>query len=163
MMSLAITDYFGLLFTCGLPIMLLIGAFVIGTLLEQSHLNRLAAAEESLMTIPLTDTRTIPPGIDAGGARLVTGNVVIAADYFRTFASSLRKLIGGEMGLYEKVMHRARREAVCRMMHQAHSLGACAVINVRLEASNIAGMTRQASPMIEVIAYGTAVLPPGRG
>jgi uncharacterized protein YbjQ (UPF0145 family) len=162
MMSLAFVEYIGLFFFCGLPVMLLLGGFIIGTLIEQAHLNRLDAAERELMKIPVTDVKTIPPGVEAGGARLVTGNVVIAADYFRTFSSSLRKLIGGEMGFYEKVMHRARREAVCRMMQQAHSLGANAVINVRLEASNIAGMRKNASPMLEVIAYGTAVLPKGR-
>jgi uncharacterized protein YbjQ (UPF0145 family) len=161
MMSLAFIEYIGLFFMCGVPIVLLVGGFLIGTLIEQSHLNRLDAAERELMTIPVTDLKTIPPGVEAGGARLVAGNVVIASDYFRTFSSSLRKLIGGEMGFYEKIMFRARREAVCRMMQQAHSLGAKAVINVRLEASNIAGMTKKASPMIEVIAYGTAVLPKG--
>lgn len=161
MMSLAFIEYFGLFFMCGLPVLLLFGGFLIGTLIEQSHLSRLDVAERELMTIPVTDLKSLPPGVEAGGARLVTGNVVLAADYFRTFSSSLRKLIGGEMGFYEQIMHRARREAVCRMMQQAHSLGANAVINVRLEASNIAGMTKKATPMIEVIAYGTAVLPKG--
>ena len=57
-------------------------------------------------------------------------------------------------------MERARREAVCRMMREAHDHGAVAVVNVRVETSNIGAVRRKKiSPMVEVIAYGTAIMP----
>ncbi len=147
-----------LFLTCGLPLVLLATGFLIGTLVERSHLRRLERAERALLTIPLTDVKTVPPGIEPGTSRLVAGSVVIATDHFRTFAATLRMLIGGEVRFYERLMQRARREAICRMMHQAHRLDSAAVVNLRIEASNLAGMERRASPRLEVIAYGTAIL-----
>jgi uncharacterized protein YbjQ (UPF0145 family) len=89
---------------------------------------------------------------------MVSGSVVVATDYFKTFVAGLKKLIGGEIKSYERLMERARREALCRMMRAAHEKGAVAVINVRLETSNIGAVRRNPAPMVEVIAYGTAVL-----
>ena len=84
--------------------------------------------------------------------------VVIASDYFKTFAASLRKLVGGELRTYESLMERARREALLRMLESARRLGANCVLNVRFSTSNIGtARRRQAAAMVEVYAYGTAL------
>ncbi len=148
---------------CGTPIFLLLLGLIVGRTLESSHFRRLGREEQELFTIPMSDLKTAPPGIDPGGAAMVIGGVVVASDYLKTFLASLKKLIGGEIHSFERLMERARREALCRMMRDAHSRGALAVINIRLETSNI-GMARKKnkiSPMVEVIAYGTAILPVG--
>lgn len=155
-------EWLGMLLTCGLPVLLIVLGIVAGTLVESAHLKRLDRAEHALMTIPISDVKQVPnvPGIEnAGSASLVTGSVVLATDYFRTFTATLKKLIGGEIGFYERLMWRARREAICRLLAQAHQLNAVAVINIRLETSNIGSMARNPSPMVEVIAYGTALIP----
>ncbi|HRP62609.1 MAG TPA: heavy metal-binding domain-containing protein [Phycisphaerales bacterium] len=156
--------FLGIVLSCALPMMLAIVGLLVGTLVEQMHLQRLDASERELLTIPLTDLKTLPPGLDGRtvrGATMVAGSVVISTDYFRTFTSTLRKLIGGEMRFYNRLMMRGRREAVCRMMEQARRLNAVAVVNLRLESSNIGGMSKNPAPMVEVIAYGTAVFGDG--
>jgi len=151
-----------LVFNCGLPVVLLLLGLFVGRTVERAHLRRLDRAEATLLTIPLTDIKALPQGVVGGGALMVTGSVVVASDYLKTFLASLRKIIGGEVRSFERLMERARREAICRMMGEAHAHGAVAVLNLRLETSNIGAMRRKrVSPMVEVIAYGTAVLPVG--
>ena len=63
----------------------------------------------------------------------------------------------GEIGAYETLVDRARREAVLRMKER--SRGADIIVNVRIETSAI-GKTaenRNTVGSIEAIAYGTAV------
>ena len=140
-----------------------LAGLLIGSHIEQSHLRALDAAETNLRHIRVTDTNTAASklGVEAGNARFVAGSVVIAPDVFRGTLSKLRLFIGGEMRWYERVLHRGRREALCRMLQEADRLGAAAVVNVRLEASNLNFWNSQQPAMVEVIAYGTAVVPAG--
>ncbi len=106
----------------------------------------------------VTDTRTLPTAGSIQGRGLVVGQVVIASDYFKTFAATLRKLVGGELHTFESLMVRARREALVRMLASARERGANGVINVRFASSNVGSMRRrQAAAMVEMYAYGTAL------
>jgi uncharacterized protein YbjQ (UPF0145 family) len=155
-------EILGLFLNCGIPVFLLLLGLVVGRTVEMAHFRRLDQAEAKLLTIPITDLRTVPATIDAAGATVVMGSVVVGSDYLKTFLAGLRKLVGGEVRSFERLMERARREAVVRLMTEAHRRGAVAVVNLRLEASNVGGMRRgkRIAPMVEMIAYGTAVLPP---
>ncbi len=152
-------------------VVLLILGFSVGTLVERAHFKRLAVREAALSDMLVTDLRSLPGGTGARTFGLVTGEVVIASDYFKTFAASLRKLIGGELKTFESLMMRARREALLRMMESAKRLGANGVANVRYATSNIGSMgRRRAAAMVEMYAYGTAIyvpapptVPPGSG
>ncbi|MEF8827226.1 MAG: YbjQ family protein, partial [Halapricum sp.] len=62
-----------------------------------------------------------------------------------------RNLAGGELKAYSRLLSDARDEAIARMETNAAEMGGDAVVNVRMETSEI---TKGAS---EVIAYGTAV------
>ncbi|MGB0715360.1 MAG: YbjQ family protein [Phycisphaerae bacterium] len=141
-----------------LPILifLCVGIFA-GGFNERRHYRRLARREAEVEHIFVNDCRSVPHG-HMHSMGLVTGEVVIASDYFKTFVTTLRKLIGGELRAFESLMERARREALLRMKDQALQMGANAVINVRFESSNI-GMMRKNRPaaMVEMYAYGTAV------
>ena len=55
---------------------------------------------------------------------MVTGNVVISVDYFKTVVAGLRNLVGGNVNTYETLLDRARREALLRLQQQALELGA---------------------------------------
>jgi uncharacterized protein YbjQ (UPF0145 family) len=139
-------------------IVLLILGFSIGTVVERAHFKRLAAREAALGDMLVTDLRRPPEGVDARTCGLVVGEVVIASDYFKTFAAALRKLIGGELRTFESLMVRARREALLRMLESAKSMGANSVINVRFATSNIGSVgRRRAAAMVEMYAYGTAI------
>ncbi len=153
-------DLFSIIFNCGLPLMLFIIGYVVGSTVEQNHFRRLEREEKNLYTIPISDLKSLPPGLQQNptSSTLVNGSVVIGSDYFKTVMAMIRKLIGGEVRSFERLMERARREAICRMLKNAHTQQAIAVINVRLETSSIGRMTRNPAPMVEVIAYGTAIL-----
>jgi uncharacterized protein YbjQ (UPF0145 family) len=63
----------------------------------------------------------------------------------------LKNFVGGELKGYTELLQEARKEALHRMMEQARSVGANAVINVRFATSSIA------QGAAELFAYGTAV------
>ncbi len=82
---------------------------------------------------------------------VVTGSTVRAKHIGRDFAAGLKNILGGELKGYTELLQEARQEALHRMMEQAHSVGANAVINVRFATSSIA------QGAAELFAYGTAV------
>ncbi len=143
------------------PLLLLLLGFAAGRVIELRHLRRLEALETEFRSLLCTDIEIAASklAVEPGGCVLVAGSVVMAADYFKTFAAGLRYLIGGEVRGYERVLKRARREAICRMLYEARRMNAHAVINVRLETSSVGNLANNPSAMVEVIAYGTAVLP----
>ena len=142
----------------GPVVILLILGFSIGSLVERAHFKRLAASEAALSDISVTDLQSLPPGWEAESCGLVFGEAVIASDYFKTFAASLRKLVGGELRTFESLMIRARREALVRMLKSARQMGANHVANVRFATSNIGSMRRRRpAAMVEMYAYGTAL------
>jgi uncharacterized protein YbjQ (UPF0145 family) len=135
-------------------ILLLIG-IIFGTMNERNHFARIAKAEEELSDIKVFNIKTLPDNVQAGGA-LVTGNVVIAVDYFKVFVAGFIMLFGGRLSGFEKLMERARREALVRMQREAKALGADAIYNTRIEFSAV-GQRPKKIGGAELFAYGTAV------
>jgi|SRR5690625_3329027 len=83
---------------------------------------------------------------------LVEGSTVKAKHVGRDIGASFKTLVGGEIKGYSDLMREAREKATERMIKEAKSLGANAIIGVRYQTSSI---MQSAS---EVIAYGTAVI-----
>ena len=75
-------------------------------------------------------------------SRGIGGNIV----------ASLRTIVGGEIHEYTQLLEEARRHAVDRLVRNATSMGANAVVMMRFDSSEI-GQT-----MSEIVAYGTAVV-----
>lgn len=96
-------------------------------------------------------TETIPGREVAEALGIARGNTVEARNVGRDITQSLRNLAGGELKAYSELLTKAREEALSRMEAEAAEIGADAVVNVRMETSEI---TNGGS---EVIAYGTAV------
>ncbi len=133
------------------------GVFI-GGFVERRHFKRLAKKEAALADIFVTNLKVLPKGCVSHQCNLVMGDVTIASDYFKTFAATIRKLIGGELRTYETLMERARRESLVRMLEQARQFGANAVINVRFGSSSISSARgRNRAAMVEMCAYGTAI------
>ncbi|MEF8784876.1 MAG: YbjQ family protein [Haloarculaceae archaeon] len=82
---------------------------------------------------------------------IARGNTVKARNVGRDITQGIRNLAGGELKAYSTLLAQARDEAIARMEADAVEMGGDAVVNVRMETSEI---TKGAS---EVIAYGTAV------
>lgn len=141
----------GLAFTIGLLVL----GYAVGSMREHRHLAELDRREQDAAAIVAVDIATLPPGVHAAGGALVMGEVVIAADYFKSFVAGLRNLIGGEIKTYQTMLTRARREARLRMVEEARALGANLVVNVRYEWSEVGPTT----PSAEIFCYGTAIIP----
>lgn len=144
-----------LLLQLGIPIVLIAAGFFIGRAVELAHLKRLDRDERELARIMISNLKRLPANWRAADAHLVTGTAVIATDYFKVFAASLRNLFGGNIRGYESLMDRARRQAIVRMCRSAQAAGANVVWNVRVETSTITGLTRAGG--VEVMVYGTAM------
>ncbi len=82
---------------------------------------------------------------------LVKGTIVESKNIGRDFMAGMKTIVGGEIVGYTEMLITARQIATKRMVDDAESLGADAIINVRYGSSSVM------SGAAEVIAYGTAV------
>jgi len=82
---------------------------------------------------------------------LVKGSTVQTRHIGSHIIAGLMTLIGGEVKGYVKAVSDARDEATLRMLKEAHTLGADAVICMRFSTSQIM------NGAAEILAYGTAV------
>jgi len=130
--------------------------YFFGRRAENKHFKSLIDREKEMNSLPAMASR-MPPQDGRYEQTLVSGNVVIANDYFKTFVAGLRNLFGGKIRTYETLLDRARREAVLRMKQEAKALGAELIFNVKYETSSISGQDSRKLPIIEVHAYGTAL------
>jgi len=149
-------------------------AFVAGRFTEGRHFRRLAQRERELAYINRCNLRWVADPDSVVRADLVIGHVVIATDYWKSFVTKLRKLVGGEMKAAQSLLVRGRREALVRLLETARLQGATEVWNVRYGFCNISQMRGNNGAMqVEIFAYGTAISrrladaatpsPPGRG
>jgi len=147
------------LFEFGVPALLLVIGYFAGTMAEQTHYKEIRVRELRLRRMPTTNLRRPPPHWRVREVALVTGCTVISVDYFKRFLAQLRGFVGGRVRSYESLLDRARRESVLRMKEEAAQGGFDAVINVRLESSNVSSPLRRRNGTtgVEIIAFGTAV------
>ncbi len=82
---------------------------------------------------------------------IVSGSTVRSKNAFKDIGAGLKNLIGGELVSYTKMLAEARDIATQRMIEQAQSMGADAIVGVRYSS---AGITEAAA---EILAFGTAV------
>jgi uncharacterized protein YbjQ (UPF0145 family) len=82
---------------------------------------------------------------------VVTGNTVRAKHVGRDIMAGLKNIVGGELKGYTELLQDSRKEATDRMVEQAQSMGANAVVNIRFATSSIS------QGAAELFAYGTAV------
>jgi uncharacterized protein YbjQ (UPF0145 family) len=83
---------------------------------------------------------------------IVAGEAILGANVFRDFFASIRDIVGGRAGAYEKVLKDARDTAMAEMMEEAQALGANAVVGVDIDYETIR------DGMLMVTAAGTAVI-----
>ncbi len=83
---------------------------------------------------------------------LAKGNTVRSQHLGLDFLAVLRNAVGGEIFNYTKLLAESREQALDRMVADAESMGANAVIMARFQTSLIMKGTA------ELLAYGTAVV-----
>ena len=82
---------------------------------------------------------------------LVQGSSVRSKHVGRDIAASFKNFFGGELKGYTELLADSRDEATERMLEQAKSIGANAVLNIRYSTSSIA------AGAAEIFVYVTAV------
>ncbi|MEZ7906927.1 MAG: YbjQ family protein [Pseudomonadales bacterium] len=83
---------------------------------------------------------------------MVQGNTVRTKHLGRDIMAVLKNIVGGELVGYTELLNDARQEATDRMIEQAKSIGANAVLNVRFSTSSVS------AGAAELFVYGTAVV-----
>ncbi len=83
---------------------------------------------------------------------LVRGSTIRARHVGRDFVASLRSIVGGEITEYTKMLAESREQAIQRMVEDAETQGANAVISLRITTSNVR------ADAAEILAYGTGVV-----
>ncbi len=99
----------------------------------------------------VSNTETVPGRSIRESYGVVSGSTVRAKNIGRDILASFKNIVGGELKAYTELLQEARSEALGRMLEQARSVGADAVVNVRFSTSSVA------QGAAEIFAYGTAV------
>lgn len=85
---------------------------------------------------------------------IVSGEAIMGTNLFKDFFGSIRDVIGGRSGTYERDFSKAKDTALSEMSDRAAALGADAVVGVDLDYEVLGGDERM---MLMVCANGTAV------
>lgn len=99
----------------------------------------------------ITTTERIPNKEIAEILGIARGSTVRARNIGKDIFAAFKNVVGGEIEEYTKLQAESREQAMQRMIQDAESLGADAIINVRITTS----MVMQGAA--EILAYGTAV------
>lgn len=98
----------------------------------------------------LVSIETIP-GKEFEVLGIVKGTVVHSKNFGHDFMAGMKTLVGGEITAYTDMLNEARQIATKRMVDEANSIGADAIVGIRYGTSAVM------QGAAEVIAYGTAV------
>ncbi|MCH7643280.1 MAG: YbjQ family protein [Myxococcales bacterium] len=99
----------------------------------------------------LSNVETVPGKQITNFFGVVSGSTVRAKHIGRDIMASFKNIVGGELKGYTELITEAREDAIARMVQEAESLGANAVVNIRFSTSSVA------QGAAELFAYGTAV------
>lgn len=83
---------------------------------------------------------------------MVKGNAVRARHLGKDILALFKNIVGGEIEEYTKLLAESREQSIDRMVAEAESLGANAVVDTRFSTSYI--MANAA----EILSFGTAVV-----
>lgn len=81
---------------------------------------------------------------------IVSGETIIGANIMKDFFASIRDIVGGRSGSYEKILREAKDTAMQEMADMALKQGGNAIIGVDFDYENM-------NNMLMVVATGTAV------
>lgn len=84
---------------------------------------------------------------------VVTGEVIIGANFFKDISASLHDIFGGRSSSYERTLIEAKENAMNEMAMRASQMGANAVIGIDIDYETVG----QSGSMLMVACSGTAV------
>ena len=83
---------------------------------------------------------------------IVRGNTIRARHIGKDILAGLKTIVGGEIEEYTKLMGESRDQSIDRMIENAASYGANAILDVRFSTSFLM------QSAAEILVYGTAVI-----
>jgi uncharacterized protein YbjQ (UPF0145 family) len=101
----------------------------------------------------LTTTQSVEGRHISDYKGIVNGEAIMGANVFRDLFASVRDIVGGRSGSYEKELQKARRIALDELADAARKLGADAVVGIDLDYEVLGS----GGSMLMVAASGTAV------
>ena len=99
----------------------------------------------------IVTTCDVVPGQQVQVLGLVRGNIVTSKNIGRDIMAGFKNIVGGEIVSYTQMISEGRNVAEQRMIEQAQSLGADAIVAMRYNSASVMEGTQ------EMLAYGTAV------
>jgi len=99
----------------------------------------------------LSTSHTIPGKEIKEVLGIVRGNTVRAKHIGRDIMAGLRNIVGGEITEYTKMLAESREQSIDRMIEEAQSLNADAIVGIRFITSSVM------QGAAELLVYGTAV------
>lgn len=106
-----------------------------------------------MSNIILTTTNTIEGRKVVDYKGVIFGEVVNGVDFVKDFAAGITNFLGGRSGSYENELIDARMNALDELKKRAESLGANAVIGIKVDYETLGQ-----GNMLMVTASGTAVV-----
>ena len=82
---------------------------------------------------------------------VVKGEIVQSKNLGRDFMAGMKTIVGGEIKSYTMMIQEARDIATQRMIDEAKSLGADAIVGIKYSSSSVM------QGAAEILVYGTAV------
>ena len=86
----------------------------------------------------LVNTESVPGKEIVEMYGIVSGSTVRAKHVGKDIMAGLKNIVGGELVGYTELLQESRQEAMERMVKQAESMGANAVVNIRFATSSVA-------------------------
>ena len=140
-------------------LVILVITYITGSCIEKRHFKNITQREIALIRKPIVSfgVKKWTSNRKVKSAELVTGEVVISGDYFKSFVAGMKNFFGGRVTAFESVLDRGRREAILRMREKAKN--ANLIVNARIETVmlNDPGSNPNSVPQCAIIAYGTAI------
>lgn len=133
---------------------LIVGFFgwLVATTFEYRHFASIKRREKKHSHISLSTMGNVQNQKSNGV--LLTGSVMVSHDFFRTLIIMIRKIIGGNVSMYERLTDRGRREAIVRLKEEAELRGIKEVINIRFDTVKISARFLSG---VAMTAYGTGI------
>lgn len=103
----------------------------------------------------LSTTDVIQGAIIDSYLGIVTAEVVYGSNFLRDFLASIRDIVGGRTGSYERLFEEGQRKALEQLEQRAQRLGADAVIGIEIDTGTI--NVDQSGVLLLITATGTAV------
>ena len=106
------------------------------------------------LALPVATTDTIPGRTTVTYVGPVFGVIARSMGFAKGFKGGFKALRSGEVKEFTDVLQAARHHAVERMVKQAESMGANAVVGLRYDSGDVG----EQQGMAEIVAYGTAIV-----